>query len=102
MYECKAERHDQIITNQKEALNDLRQQIKQLTSKSKEAAHVQQQKQQQILAEVRAKSAFADIEPYTQSFPKQTKEPMRHKEEHVSQEFKANVSHNENEERVNK
>ena len=57
-----------IISNQKEALNELRQQIKQITGKSKNAEHAQQHEQQKILAEIKAKSALTDLEPYMSKF----------------------------------
>lgn len=64
--QCKGERHEQVISRQREALNELRQRIKQLEVSRPQASSQQQQQQQQImllkkqLAEVRASQALTD------------------------------------------
>ncbi len=75
--------------NQKEALNDLRLQIKQLNNQHSQNKNetLQQQKREILLneknlAETRAKSAFADIEHLSVGFKKQ-QENQHREETHV-------------------
>lgn len=83
--ECKGERHDLIIMNQKEALNELRLQLKRLSSENthtnKNEIALQQKQENFInekkLAEKRAKSALADIEQLTTNFNKQQENKNR-------------------------
>ena len=62
--QCKGERHEQVITRQREALNELRQKVKQLEQTRPSTSNHQQQLQQQVmllkkqLAEVRASQAL--------------------------------------------
>ena len=70
--------------NQKEALNDLRLQIKQLNNQHSQNKNetLQQQKREILLneknlAETRAKSAYADIEHLTVGFKKQQENQNR-------------------------
>ena len=64
--QCKGERHEQVITRQREALNELRQKLKQLEQTRPAVPNQQQQMQHQImllkkqLAEVRASQAMND------------------------------------------
>lgn len=64
--QCKGERHEQVISRQREALNELRQRVKQLESTRPQLPAQQQQMQQQImllkkqLAEMRASQALTD------------------------------------------
>ena len=62
--QCKGERHEQVITRQREALNELRQRVKSLEQNRPASSNQQQQMQQQLmvlkkqLAEVRASQAL--------------------------------------------
>lgn len=92
--ECKGERHDLIIMNQKEALNELRLQIKQLGGlpKSNKTEMLLKQKQEKIIndknmAECRARSALADIEPLTVHFHKQKREEKNKEENYSASKF---------------
>jgi chromosome segregation ATPase len=64
--QCRGERHEQVINRQREALNELRQRIKNLEQTRPSVPSTQQQMQQQImllkkqLAEVRASQALTD------------------------------------------
>ena len=64
--QCKGERHEQVITRQREALNELRLRIKTLEQTRPAIPSHQQQMQQQImllkkqLAEVRASQALTE------------------------------------------
>lgn len=64
--QCKGERHEQVIVRQREALNELRQKVKQLEQNRPLVPNQQQQMQQQImllkkqLAEVRASQALSE------------------------------------------
>ena len=64
--QCKGERHEQVISRQREALNELRQRVKTLEQTRPAIPTQQQQMQQQImllkkqLAEVRASQALTE------------------------------------------
>ncbi len=83
--ECKGERHDLIIINQKEALNELRLQLKRLSSENTHTNKneiILEKKQENFinekkLAEKRAKSALADIEHLTNNFNRQQENKNR-------------------------
>jgi hypothetical protein len=64
--QCKGERHEQVISRQREALNELRHRLKSLEQNRPALPHEQQKMQQQImllkkqLAELRASQAMTD------------------------------------------